>query len=208
MRKTIITMMLLAVGLTAVAQETHYHRALRGQDSDYGIAVSSDTYMGGITPGMYWTRTRDINDVAIVDATPEDSIARHAEFMRHYNSAFEAYVAGDAPRTLLYGDSALQTRLQAADLIFYMAISFERLGLYQKTSRLCAFARQRRKDEKFFTSCLCAFAYTRRKSGRDFFMRGRDFFKNGRDFFVGGRDFSTIIGLFQEKCVLLHKIYA
>lgn len=131
MRKAIFTMMLLAVGLTAVAQETHYHRALRGQDTDYGIKVSSDTYMGGVTPGMYWTRTRDINDVAIVDATPEDSIARHAEFMRHYNNAFEAYVAGDAPRTLLYGDSALQTRLQAADLIFYMAISFERLGLYQ-----------------------------------------------------------------------------
>lgn len=131
MKKTILLLLLAAANLTATAQESHYHRALRGQDTEYGIAVSSDTYMGGVTPGMYWTRTRDANDVAIVDATPEDSIARHAEFMRHYEKAFEAYVAGDAPRTLLYGDSALQTRLQAADLIFYMAISFERLGLYQ-----------------------------------------------------------------------------
>ena len=63
MRQLILTTLLLGMTATAAAQESHYQRALRGQDTDYGLVV--DPPLSGV--GMYWSRTRNVDDVAIVN---------------------------------------------------------------------------------------------------------------------------------------------
>ena len=129
--RSIITVLLTAVALTAAAQETHYHRALRGQDSQYGLTNGNNMATNGMTSGMYWSRVRNVDDVAITHLSAADSLLQHQEFMRHYDKAFDAFNQQDYYHTLLYGDSALSTGLQAADLHLYMGIAFEKLGAYK-----------------------------------------------------------------------------
>jgi len=47
--RSIITVLLTAAALTAAAQETHYHRALRGQDSQYGLTSGNNMATSGMT---------------------------------------------------------------------------------------------------------------------------------------------------------------
>lgn len=109
------------------AQESHYHRGLRSQDTDYGLVVEPP--VSGV--GMFWSRTRDIDDVKVVHETAADSIRRRKDFMRLCREAYDAYDVGDAYHTVLYGDSALNCRYHTPDLYFFMAVSFEKLGAYE-----------------------------------------------------------------------------
>ena len=110
-----------------LAQESHYSRALRGQDTEYGLVV--DAPISGV--GMYWSRTRNVDDVEIVNETKEEAEARRQKFMRLCRLAYDAYDESDWRHTIIYGDSALQTHFHTPDLYFFMAISSEKIGFYE-----------------------------------------------------------------------------
>ncbi len=128
MKKTTLTALLIIVASTALAQETHYHRGLRMQDTDYGL--TQEPHFNG--SGMFWSRTRNVDDVAIESQTPEQKEALRREFLRLCNLAYEAFEQHNALRTIIYGDSALHTRFHTPDLYFFMAVSFEQLGSYEE----------------------------------------------------------------------------
>ena len=132
MKKTILTTLLIAVTTTVMAQESHYHKGLRSQSENdkYGTVASDPNFNGG--GGVYWSRTRNVDDVAITCESPADSIARRENFKRLCQLAYDAYEDGDAIKTIQYGDSALQTRYHTADLYYFMAVSFEKLGSYDE----------------------------------------------------------------------------
>ena len=132
MKKTILTTLLIAVTTTLMAQESHYHKGLRSQSENdkYGTVASDPNFNGG--GGVYWSRTRNVDDVAITRESPADSIARRENFKRLCQLAYDAYEDGDAIKTIQYGDSALQTRYHTADLYYFMAVSFEKLGSYDE----------------------------------------------------------------------------
>lgn len=132
MKKTILTTLLIAVTTTMMAQESHYHKGLRSQSENdkYGTVASDPNFNGG--GGVYWSRTRNVDDVAITRESPADSIARRENFKRLCQLAYDAYEDGDAIKTIQYGDSALQTRYHTADLYYFMAVSFEKLGSYDE----------------------------------------------------------------------------
>lgn len=132
MKKTILTTLLIAVTTTLMAQESHYHKGLRSQSENdkYGTVASDPNFNGG--GGVYWARTRNVDDVAITRESPADSIARRENFKRLCQLAYDAYEDGDAIKTVQYGDSALQTRYHTADLYYFMAVSFEKLGSYDE----------------------------------------------------------------------------
>ena len=117
--------------LICEAQETHYHKGLRSQaeNDKYGGVASEPHFDGG---GYYWTRVRNVDDVAITHESPADSIARRNDFKRLCQLAYDAYEEGDAMKTITYGDSALQKRYHTADLYYFMAVSFEKLGSYDE----------------------------------------------------------------------------
>lgn len=127
MKKTLFTTMLLMMTTAVIAQETHYHRGLRSQDTNYGLAVQAPP--SGV--GMYWSRVRNVDDVEVESETPADSIARRNEFKRLCEQACEAFRAKDYYHTLVYGDSALQKRYHTGELYYYMAVSYETLGDYE-----------------------------------------------------------------------------
>ena len=131
MKKVILTTLLLAITGMAVAQETHYHKGLRSQEENdkYGTAASDPNFNGG---GYYWSRNRNVDDQSITHETSADSIARRENFKRLCRQAYDAYDAGDAVQTVVYGDSALQTRYHTPDLYFFMGVSFEKLGSYDE----------------------------------------------------------------------------
>ena len=154
MKKTILTTLLIAVTTTLMAQESHYHKGLRSQSENdkYGTVASDPNFNGG--GGVYWSRTRNVDDVAITRESPADSIARRENFKRLCQLAYDAYEDGDAIKTVQYGDSALQTRYHTADLYYFMAVSFEKLGSYDEAEwsyrheRRKKEEKQRRKEEK------------------------------------------------------------
>ena len=130
MKKLLLTTLLLAFVGMVMAQETHYHKGLRTQKENdaLGTVGADPNFSGG---GVYWSRVRNVDDMTISKETPADSIARREAFMRLCRLAYDAYDAGDAYHTVLYGDSALQKRYHTPDLYFFMAVSFERLGCYE-----------------------------------------------------------------------------
>lgn len=113
----------------ATAQETHYHKGLRSQQENdkYGGGAAEPNYNGG---GYYWSRARNVDDVAIYHETPADSLARREEFKRLCQQAYDAYETGDAMKTVAYADSALKKRYHTPDLYYFMAVSLEQLGNY------------------------------------------------------------------------------
>ncbi|MBQ7420110.1 MAG: pectate lyase [Prevotella sp.] len=127
MKKLIVTTLLLTITCLAFAQESHYHKGLRSQaDNDqYGGVAAEPHFDGG---GYYWSRARNVDDAAITKETREDSLFRVKEFQRLCRLAYDAYEAGDAMKTVVYGDSALQKRYHTADLYFFMGVSFEKIG--------------------------------------------------------------------------------
>ena len=129
--KLIFSILFLAITHEMAAQESHYHKVLRSQaDNDkMGTVASDPNFNGG---GVYWSRVRNVDDVAITHETAADSIARREDFKRLCRLAYDAYEGGDAVRTLQYGDSALQKRYHTPDLYFMMAVSFEQLGSYDE----------------------------------------------------------------------------
>jgi len=113
------------------AQESHYHKGLRSQaeNDKYGGVGAEPNFNGG---GFYWSRARNVDDVAITHETQADSIFRREEFKRLCQLAYEAYDSCDAVKTIQYGDSALQTRYHTADLYYFMAVSLEKVGSYDE----------------------------------------------------------------------------
>lgn len=132
MKKLLFTLLLTALAGSALAQETHYHKGLRSQEdnSQYGTYSADPNFSGG--GGVYWSRYRNVDDVAITHETKADSIARREDFKRLCRLAYDAYDDGDAVKTVQYGDSALHTRYHTPDLYFFMGVSFEKLGSYDE----------------------------------------------------------------------------
>ena len=131
MKKLILTTLLFISTGTAYAQESHYHKGLRSQSENdkYGGVAAEPNFNGG---GYYWSRARNVDDVAITRETSADSIARRKEFLRLYQLAYDAYETGDAVKTIQYGDSALQTRYHTPDLYYFMAVSLEKVASYDE----------------------------------------------------------------------------
>ncbi len=129
MRKLYVIAILLGLAVAGFAQETHYHKGLRSQEENdkYGTAASDPNFNGG---GYYWSRVRNVDDMTVDKETPADSLARIEAFKRLCRKAYDAYEAGDAMNTVLYGDSALQNKYHTPDLYFFMGVSFEKLGNY------------------------------------------------------------------------------
>jgi len=113
------------------AQESHYHKGLRSQKENdkYGGVSSEPNFHGG---GYYWSRARNVDDVAITHESSADSIVRREEFKRLCQLAYDAYETGDAVKTIQYGDSALQKRYHTPDLYYFMAVSLEEVGSYDE----------------------------------------------------------------------------
>ena len=135
MRHWILSALLLAATMTAKGQETHYHKGLRSQaeNDKYGGVGAEPNFNGG---GTYWSRVRNVDDMAITDESPADSIKRREEFKRLCRLAYDAYDEGNALKTIVYGDSALQNRYHTPDLYFFMAVSLEKVGSYA-SDRTC-----------------------------------------------------------------------
>lgn len=129
MKKLILTTLLFIGTGIAYAQESHYHKGLRSQSENdkYGGVAAEPNFNGG---GYYWSRARNVDDVAITRETSADSIVRRKEFLRLYQLAYDAFEAGDSVMTVAYADSALQKRYHTADLYYFMAVSLEKLGNY------------------------------------------------------------------------------
>ena len=127
MKKLILTTLLFIGTGIAYAQESHYHKGLRSQQENdkYGGVAAEPHFDGG---GYYWSRARNVDDVAITRETSADSIVRRKEFLRLYQLAYDAFEAGDSVMTVAYADSALQKRYHTADLYYFMAVSLEKLG--------------------------------------------------------------------------------
>ncbi len=126
--KQLITAVLLTVASgQLMAQESHYQRALRSQDTEYGL--TQEPHFNG--SGMYWSRTRNVDDVEIINETKEEADARRQQFIRLCRLAYDAYDESDWRHTIIYGDSALQTHFHTPDLYFFMAISSEKIGFYE-----------------------------------------------------------------------------
>ena len=75
MKKLILTTLLFIGTGIAYAQESHYHKGLRSQSENdkYGGVAAEPHLDGG---GYYWSRARNVDDVAITRETSADSIAR------------------------------------------------------------------------------------------------------------------------------------
>ena len=131
MKKLILTTLLFIGTGIAYAQESHYHKGLRSQSENdkYGGVAAEPHFDGG---GYYWSRARNVDDVAITHETQADSIFRREEFKRLCQLAYDAYEAGDAIKTITYGDSALQKRYHTPDLYYFMAVSLEKVGSYDE----------------------------------------------------------------------------
>lgn len=131
MKKLILTTLLFIGTGTAYAQESHYHKGLRSQSENdkYGGVAAEPHFDGG---GYYWSRARNVDDVAITHETQADSIFRREEFKRLCQLAYEAYDSCDAVKTIQYGDSALQTRYHTPDLYYFMAVSLEKVASYDE----------------------------------------------------------------------------
>ena len=130
MKRLILSTLFLYIAIAAIAQESHYHKGLRSQSENdkYGGVAAEPNFNGG---GYYWSRVRNVDDVAIARETPEDSIIRRKEFIRLCQLAYDAFEAGDSIMTITYADSALQKRYHTADLYYFMAVSLEKLGNYK-----------------------------------------------------------------------------
>ena len=114
----------------AVAQESHYHKGLRSQaDNDKMGTVGADPQFSG--GGMYWSRVRNVDDVAITHETHEDTVARIRDFTAYCQKAYDAYEAKDYYHTIVYGDSALKKRYHTPDLYYFMGVSFEHYSDYK-----------------------------------------------------------------------------
>lgn len=123
-----MTLLLFAVvSIGAAAQESHYHKALRGDQSDNMVGFS-ERYIGS---GVYWSRVRDPNDTEIVRESREDSLARNQEFRKLCQMAYDAYDDGDYYYTAIYGDSALSKKFHTPELYYFMAMSLEKLECYK-----------------------------------------------------------------------------
>ena len=109
------------------AQESHYHRSLRSQDTEYGL--TQEPHFNG--SGMLWSRTRNVDDVAITQEIYEDSIARVRAFTELCQKAYDAYEEKDYYHTIVYGDSALTKRFHTPDLYYFMGVSFEHYSDYK-----------------------------------------------------------------------------
>ena len=68
-------------------------------------------------------------------SSPEDSIQKRREFVKLCGIAFEAFEQKDALKTVIYGDSALQTGFDNAEIFLYMGISYEILGDYKHAKK-------------------------------------------------------------------------
>ena len=75
--------------------------------------------------------------------SPEDSIRKRGEFVTLCGQAFLAYDDKDALNTVIYGDSALRTGFDNAQLLFYMGYSYEKLGDYKQAERSFRMAKSR-----------------------------------------------------------------
>lgn len=126
-RHLMIAILMLASSTWALAQETHYHRSLRDQDTEYGL-TQEPHFVGS---GMYWSRVRNVDDVVINKETPEDSLARVNSFKILCEKAYEAFAAKDYYHTIMYGDSALRKRYHTLDLYYFLGVSYETLGAYE-----------------------------------------------------------------------------
>ena len=123
----------MTLSSTTVAQESHYQRALRS-DSDnakYGVVGMGEGNNSGMTSGVYWSRVRDADDRMIINETREDTLFRRNEFIRLCELAYDAYEAKNDSSTVAYGDSALHYGFHTPELVFFMAVSYERLGDYK-----------------------------------------------------------------------------
>ncbi len=128
MKRLFVTTLLISATLYAMSQETHYHRSLRSQDTAYGL--TQEPHFDG--SGIYWSRIRNADDLAINSETAEQVEMRRKEFLRLCNLAYNAFEHHDDQQTIIYGDSALKTRYHTADLYFFMALSFEKTGDFDK----------------------------------------------------------------------------
>lgn len=121
------TLLFLACCDIVAAQESHYHRSLRSQDTGYGL-TQTPHFNGG---GMYWSRVRNVDDVAISHETREDTLARMKAFTALCRKAYDAYEAKDYDNVIIYGDSALRKRYHTPDLYYMMGVSFEHFADYK-----------------------------------------------------------------------------
>lgn len=127
MKQILISFLLMTSASITFAQESHYHRALRSQDTEY-VLTQEPRFNGS---GMFWSRTRNVDDVTIGKETHEDSVARVSAFTILCRKAYDAYEVKDYYHTIVYGDSALAKRYHTPDLYYFMGVSFEYYGDYK-----------------------------------------------------------------------------
>lgn len=137
LRKIAAAYLLVMVSSTAVAQESHYQRAMRSDadNANYGVVGMGEGNNSGMTSGIYWSRVRDADDRMIIHETKEDTLMRRKEFIRLCELAYDAYEAKNDSNTVAFGDSALHYGFHTPELVFFMAVSYERLGDYKNARR-------------------------------------------------------------------------
>lgn len=139
MKAFLLTVVLTCSVLTLSAQDGNISqmaanarstsRTPEGDRSHYGLLYKDKLLSGPIAKPKF--------------ASPEDSIRRRGEFVTLCGKAFLAYDDKDALSTVLYGDSALRTGFDNAQLYFYMGFSYEQLGDYKRAEQSFKAARSR-----------------------------------------------------------------
>lgn len=139
-RKVILSCLLSVACLQISAQDIGLHQMITNATRQSRTPEGDRSYYG------LWAKDKLLSAPYKVKTkweSPEDSIRKRGEFVTLCGKAFVAYDDKDALRTIVYGDSALRTGFDNAQLYFYMAFSYEQLGDYRQAEHSFKAARSR-----------------------------------------------------------------
>ena len=137
--RLLIAISLMAVALTGSAQDANISQI------QSNAAIRSRTPDGDRSYYGLWAKDKLISPPQLKTRweSAEDSIRKRGEFVTLCGQAFLAYDDKDALNTVIYGDSALRTGFDNAQLLFYMGYSYEKLGDYKQAERSFRTAKSR-----------------------------------------------------------------
>lgn len=140
MKRLILACLLAVAALDSSAQDIGLHQMITNATLRSRTPEGDRSYYG------LWAKDKLLSAPYKVKTkweSAEDSIRKRGEFVTLCGKAFLAYDEKDALSTVIYGDSALRTGFDNAQLYFNMAFSYEQLGDYRQAERSFKAARSR-----------------------------------------------------------------
>ena len=135
----------LMAGLLAGSVMTGYAQDIGLSQMISNATMRSRTPEGDRTYYGLWAKDKllELPQLKTKWESAEDSIRKRGEFVTLCGKAFLAYDERDALNTVIYGDSALRTGFDNAQLYFDMAYCYEQLGDYKQAEHSFKMAKKR-----------------------------------------------------------------